>query len=364
MKNGASARPSSAHPDGATTQSQSPLKNGASARAIEDFVYTLNFMVSIPSEKRGFCKLALLGYSTKVIARESQSPLKNGASARLESFRFTTMPSVSCPSRFQRYGQAPPIPGLGNPLFFPSGYRDIIKNKEKRQKTKITWSTTFVLLSEMGRRKKFIILPSKLLHPLQAYPQIQFPFVFFLLSFVLLSLPPLATGTVDIPPAPRKGALCGGMKNGASARPSSAHPDGATTQSQSPLKNGASARAIEDFVYTLNFMVSIPSEKRGFCKLALLGYSTKVIARESQSPLKNGASARLESFRFTTMPSVSCPSRFQRYGQAPPIPGLGNPLFTPLATGTVDIPPALWMSALCGGMKSGVSARCVERFRK
>ena len=56
-------------------------------------------------------------------------------------------------------------------------------------------------------------------------------------------------------------------------------------------------------------------------------------------------------------PLVSCPSRLQRYGQAPPIPGLGNPLFSPLATGTVDIPPALWMSAFCGGMKSGVSAR-------
>ena len=61
------------------------------------------------------------------------------------------------------------------------------------------------------------MLPSKLLHPLQAYPQIQFPFVFFLLSFVLLSLPPLATGMVVIPPALWIRALCGGMKNGVSA---------------------------------------------------------------------------------------------------------------------------------------------------
>ena len=69
------------------------------------------------------------------------------------------------------------------------------------------------------RKKKFIDGCLLNFYSLNSYKSETLnPFVFFLLSFVLLFLPPLATGRVDIPPALWMNAPCGGMKSGASAR--------------------------------------------------------------------------------------------------------------------------------------------------
>ena len=108
-------------------------------------------------------------------------------------------PLVSCPPRFQRYGQAPPIPGLGNPLFFPSGYRD-------GRHPACTLDECALRRDEKRGLCKF--LP-----------------VALILSIVLWSQSPL--------------------KNGASARMYRLFLDTihGKLMSQSPLKNGASARA-------------------------------------------------------------------------------------------------------------------------
>ena len=66
------------------SKSQSPLKNGVSARQKEKGISRSksSVIVSIPSEKRGLCKAEAIREGEWAQEFMSQSPLKNGVSAR------------------------------------------------------------------------------------------------------------------------------------------------------------------------------------------------------------------------------------------------------------------------------------------
>ena len=78
--------------------SQSPLKNGVSASPdIDLYEELLDAAVSIPSEKRGLCKL--YKYTLQIgKLYKSQSPLKNGVSASSQITLYSTIIRLHCVS--------------------------------------------------------------------------------------------------------------------------------------------------------------------------------------------------------------------------------------------------------------------------